>query len=49
MQFDLMYYLHMNISDFDSNDAKDNGWLHSRLVKQKKDEIEANKGTDGKN
>jgi len=43
MQFDLMYYLHMNISDFDSNDIKDNHWLHSRLRKQKKDEIDANK------
>ena len=41
MQFDLMYYLHMSIADFNENDARDNEWLHSRLVKQKNEEIEA--------
>jgi len=44
MQFDLMYYLHMSIADFDSNDMRDNEWLHSRLAKQKKDEEELKKG-----
>ena len=43
MQFDLMYYLYMSVSDFDESDMRDNEWLHSRLVKQKKDEEEANK------
>lgn len=43
MQFDLMYYLNMSISDFDSQDTADLNWLHGRLVKQKKDEIEAKK------
>ena len=43
MQFDLMYYLHMSIADFDNNDAKDNSWLHARLVKQKYDEHKAQK------
>jgi hypothetical protein len=36
-----MYYLHISVADFDSNDSKDNEWLYSRLVKQKKDEQEA--------
>ncbi len=45
MQFDLMYYLHMSISDFDHNDAKDNDWLHGRLIEKKRQEIEANKRT----
>lgn len=43
MQFNLMYYLHMPVSDFDENDMADNEWLHSRLIKQKKDEEEAMK------
>lgn len=38
-----MYYLHMPVSDFDENDMADNEWLHSRLIKQKKDEEEAMK------
>ena len=42
-QFDLMYYLHMNIADYNENDARDNSWLHSRLCKQKQDEVEAKK------
>ena len=41
MQFDLMYYLHMTIQDYDNNDAKDNTWLHSRLAQQKTEEIKA--------
>jgi hypothetical protein len=41
MQFDLIYYLNMTILDYDNNDILDNSWLHSRLVKQKKDEIKA--------
>jgi hypothetical protein len=40
-QFNLLYHLHMSISDFDNNDAKDNDWLFSRLCKIKNDEIEA--------
>ena len=43
MQFNLMYYLHMPISDFDNNDMRDNEWLYSRLVKQRKDEEETKK------
>ena len=39
-----MYYLYMSVSDFDESDMRDNEWLHSRLVKQKKDEEEAKKG-----
>ena len=38
LQFRLMYYLHMSITDFDNNDIKDNEWLHTRLIKQKEDE-----------
>lgn len=44
MQFNLMYYLHMSTVDFDENDMRDNEWLHSRLVKQRKDEEELKKG-----
>jgi len=44
MQFNLMYYVHMTVADFNENDMRDNEWLHSRLVKQKKDEEEARKG-----
>jgi hypothetical protein len=36
----------MSISDFDSNDAKDNEWYFSRLCKQKNDEIESRKGNN---
>jgi len=36
----------MSISDFDSNDAKDNEYLYNRLVKQKNDEIENRKGNN---
>ena len=43
MQFDLMYYLHMSINDYENNDTKDNAWLHSRLHQQKEDEIKARK------
>lgn len=38
-----MYHLKMSISDFDNNDIRDNVWLHSRLAKQKEDEIKAKK------
>jgi hypothetical protein len=41
MQFDLQYYLHMSISDYDNNDIKDNEWLHSKLYEQKEDEAKA--------
>jgi len=43
MQFNLMYYLHMSVVDFDENDMRDNEWLHSRLIKQKRDEEESKK------
>jgi hypothetical protein len=43
MQFDLQYYLHMSVKDFDENEARDNRWIHGRLVKQKQDENEARK------
>ena len=45
-QFNLLYYLHLTISDFDENDAKDNDWLYSRLIKIKNDEIAARKGNE---
>ena len=45
-QFNLLYYLHMSISDFDNNDAKDNEYLFSRLCKQKNEEIETRKGNN---
>jgi hypothetical protein len=45
MQFNLMYYLHISVTDFDNNDSRDNEWLYSRLVKQKKDEQDAMKGS----
>ena len=44
VQFNLQYYLHMTVNDYDDNDVRDNDWLYSRLVQQKKDEIEAAKG-----
>ena len=47
MQFDLQYYLHMSIDDFDNNDVGDNRWLHSRLVKQKQDENESRNKSNG--
>jgi hypothetical protein len=31
----------MSIQDFDNNDMQDNEWYHSRLIKQRTDEIEA--------
>ena len=40
-QFDLLYYLNMTIADYDENDIKDNSWIHSRLVLQKKNEAKA--------
>lgn len=40
-QFDLMYYLRMSVQDYDNNDIRDNKWLHSRLILQKKKEKEA--------
>jgi len=43
MQFNLMYYLRMSISDFDNQDVSDLEWLYSRLIKQKKNEIEEKK------
>jgi len=49
MQFDLMYYLRMSIVDYECNDARDNTWLHSRLRKQKEDEIKARKKNAGQN
>jgi len=47
MQFDLLYYLNMTIQDYDNNDARDNNWIHSRLVLQKKNENKARKETLG--
>ena len=41
MEFDLMYHMHMNITDFDNNDIKDNIWLHNRLCEQKREENKA--------
>jgi len=52
MQFDLLYYLNMTIHDYDNNDVRDNNWIHSRLVLQKKEEQKARKeaagATDGR-
>ena len=33
----------MSISDFDNQDVSDLEWLYSRLIKQKKNEIEEKK------
>ena len=46
MQFNLLYYLHMSITDFDNNDAKDNDWILSKLISEKNKEIEARKGNN---
>ena len=40
IQFNLLYYLHLSISDFDNTDLKDLDWMYNRLVKQKRDEKE---------
>jgi len=47
MQFDLLYYLSMTIQDYDNNDVRDNNWIHSRLVLQKKEEMKARKEAAG--
>jgi hypothetical protein len=49
MQFDLLYYLNMTIQDYDNNDVRDNNWIHSRLVLQKKEEMRAHKEALGVN
>jgi len=46
-QFDLLYYLSMTIEDYDNNDIRDNSWIHSRLVLQKKNEAKARKEAGG--
>lgn len=46
-QFDLLYYLNMTILDYDNNDIRDNNWIHSRLVLQKKEEMKARKEAGG--
>jgi len=33
----------MSVSDYDENDSRDNSWIHSRLRKQKQEEMEAKK------
>ena len=43
IQFDLLYHLNMTIADYDENDIRDNSWIHSRLVLQKKNEAKARK------
>ena len=43
MQFVLLYYLHMSISDYNHNDIRDNEWIYGRFVQQRKEEIEAKK------
>jgi hypothetical protein len=47
MQFDLLYYLNMTIQDYDNNDARDNDWIHSRLILQKREELKANREARG--
>lgn len=47
MQFDLLYYLNMTIQDYDNNDVRDNNWIHSRLVQQKRNEMKARKEAGG--
>jgi len=47
MQFDLLYYLNMTIQDYDNNDARDNDWIHNRLILQKREEIKANREARG--
>ena len=39
-QFNLQYYLHMSISDYDNNSISDNKWLYGKLIERKKDENE---------
>ena len=45
-QFNLLSHTSMTIADFDENDAKDNDWFLSRLIKQRNDEIAARKGNE---
>ena len=47
IQFNLLYHLHMSISDFEANDIHDNEWLNSRIAKQKEDEIDAKRKRNG--
>lgn len=43
-QFNLQYYLHMSVVDYEGNDIRDNKWMVDRLYKQKKEEREAREG-----
>lgn len=38
VQFNLLYYLHMGVKDFEESDLREIDWLYGRLVKQKQDE-----------
>jgi len=38
MQFDLMWHLHMSLSDIEGTDTKELEWLHGRVVEQIKKE-----------
>jgi len=37
----------MTTADYDNNDIRDNSWIHSRLVLQKKNEAKARKEAGG--
>jgi len=37
----------MTIRDYDENDIRDNSWIHSRLVLQKKNEKKAREDAGG--
>ena len=47
IQFDLQYYLHMSIADYNDNDIKDNDWLHAKLYERKKEENELRNKPNG--
>jgi hypothetical protein len=34
MQFNFLWYLHMNISDFDNCDLKDLEWMYNKLIQK---------------
>lgn len=44
MQFDLLYCLKMSLIEYNEMDVQYLNWFHSRLVKQKNDEIKISKG-----
>lgn len=39
MQFDLLYYLRVSVTEYNEMDIQYLNWFHSRLVKQKNEEL----------